>query len=85
MAARVYALTYTRPAGSREPGWVPPDWHEIALSHYWSRDPEDFRWPRDRMYLSYSGACKRASLLARLGCTDVHVVASEPIRWRVQA
>lgn len=83
MATHVYAVTYTRPAGSHDPDWAPPDWQAILAERYWP-NAHDFHWPRDRMYLSYSGACKRASLLARFGCTDVRVVASEPVRWRVQ-
>jgi hypothetical protein len=55
--------------------------------HLWleDRSEEDtgewyFGWPRDRRYLSYSGAKKRADLLRRYGCV-VGIQRSERIEW----
>ncbi len=50
----------------------------------WERDDDPdspgFSWPRDRRYLSLSGAKKRADLLRRYGCV-VGIQRSERIEW----
>lgn len=70
---RVYALEITYPEGSTKDGWEPQDW-----------DPDgrldNFRWPRDRKYLSRRGATNRANLFRSYGC-EVDIVESEPVQW----
>jgi hypothetical protein len=81
----VYRLEVEYPPGSDAPGWVPACWGEMLAS---VRDRAErralrrrgFRWPRERMYLSASGAWSRAALLTMFGAT-VFVDASDPVTW----
>jgi hypothetical protein len=43
-----------------------------------------FRWPRERMFLSASGAYKRAVLLHWYGA-DAQVLSSDPVTWPERA
>jgi hypothetical protein len=82
---RVYRLEITYPEGSDAPGWVPACWPELLASiKDRARRRElrrrGFRWPRERLFLSASGAYKRAGLLTVFGAT-VFVDASWPVTW----
>jgi hypothetical protein len=82
----VYALDVVYPEGSREPGWRPGCWSDPAylktLTRKQRRDLAGavFRWPRERMFLSSSGAYGRAGLLLWYGA-DVEVLPSDPVTW----
>lgn len=81
---RVFRLEITYPEGSRLPGWVPERWES------WLRSlpplkrrrvrKAGFRWPRERMFLSSSGAYDRAALLRAFGA-EVQVLRSDPVTW----
>lgn len=76
----VYRLDVTLPEGANAWDFTPENWQEPR----WNGDPDDstaFRWPRyDRLYLSASGAGKRAALL-RLYGAKVEIVRSNPVDW----
>lgn len=84
-AVYVYRLNVLYPPGSGEPGWVPAAWPQVLAA---VRDRKrrsalrkrGFRWPRNRLYLSASGAYRRASLLEWLGAS-VEVQRSEEVTW----
>jgi hypothetical protein len=82
---RVYHLGIEYPPGSLAPGWVPARWEEF-LSQVADRGRRrelrrrGFRWPRERLYLSESGANSRAWTLRYFGAT-VFVDASDPVTW----
>jgi hypothetical protein len=73
--AHVYALDIIYPEGSHEPGWRPPGW-KPRLG--WRRP--GFRWPRERTFLSASGARRRAGYLISCGA-EVMVLRSDPVTW----
>lgn len=81
---RVYRLTVIYPEGSHEPGWRPESWDEFLASLTWRQRREaerrGFRWPRERLFLSSSGAYGRAALLRWMGA-EVEVLASDPVTW----
>lgn len=85
-AARVYQLDITYPEGSHEPGWRPDLWSDPAYLRSLDKEQRrrlrraEFRWPRERMFLSSSGAYGRAWLLRAYGA-DVEVLASDPVTW----
>lgn len=85
--ARVYRLDITYPEGSREPGFRPYGWEDYLRSLPVLKRRrlrrEGFRWPRERMFLSSSGAYERAALLRAFGA-DVTVLRSDPVRWPAQ-
>jgi hypothetical protein len=62
----------------------PPGVDYMNPPELWERDDDPdspgFAWPRDRRYLSLSGAKKRADLLRRYGCV-VGIQRSERIEW----
>jgi hypothetical protein len=82
---RVYRLDIQYPEGSDAPGWVPACWPDFLAS---IKDKAErravrrrgFRWPRERLYLSASGAWSRAWLLMAFGAV-VDVDASDPVTW----
>jgi hypothetical protein len=85
VTVRAYRLVIDYPPGSLEPGWSPACWDALL------RDVKDrgtrrklrargFRWPRERMFLSASGAYSRAALLRWYGAV-VGVEPSEPVTW----
>ena len=81
----VYKLAVTYPPGSREYGWEPPGWgagSEAYLDGYVTNpdDPGEFRWPRERLYLSRSGANAGADLFRKYGAT-AEIVRSERVTW----
>lgn len=81
-AVRVYRLDVTYPAGSDEPGWEPAGWepggYQIDDAGSW--ETGEFRWPRERVYLSRKGADYKAGLLRGYGA-QVTVVPSLPVEW----
>jgi len=82
---RVYKLEIEYPPGSDAPGWAPACWPEfLAGIKDRARRREaarrGFRWPREHLYLSASGAYSRAALLTWFGAT-VYVDASSPVTW----
>jgi len=86
---RVYRLDVIYPEGCRLPGWHPAAWDDPEYLRSVGREQRrriralrrrPFRWPRERLFLSSSGAYGRALLLRALGC-DVQVRASLPVEW----
>jgi hypothetical protein len=75
---RVYRLNVTYPPGSLEPGWEPPGWTITGPNGY--EDRPDFRWPRERLYLSRSGAKTGADLFRKYGA-EVTIERSDPVTW----
>lgn len=85
-AQRVYKLTVVYPEGSHEPGWRPACWSDPEFLAKLDRKARRelaaraFRWPRERLFLSSSGAYGRANLLTWYGA-EVQVIASDPVTW----
>jgi hypothetical protein len=85
-ARRVYQVLVTYPEGSREPGWRPACWGDPAFLMSLPRKERralaarEFRWPRERMFLSASGAYSRAMLLHWYGA-GAEVLPSDPVTW----
>lgn len=82
---RVYRIAVEYPPGSDAPGWVPACWDEFLAGIKDKAKRREmrrrgFRWPREHLYLSASGAWSRAYLLAVFGAT-VDVEASDPVTW----
>jgi hypothetical protein len=84
--SRVYRLDIIYPEGSRQPGWRPASYDDprylATLTRRQRREhlARPFRWPRERQFLSSSGAYGRAGLLRWWGA-DVEVYASDPVTW----
>jgi hypothetical protein len=93
----VYRLAIEYPAGSQAPGWEPAGWNPDSFDQ--GSDPDlplfcgpyddlddcyPFRWPRERVYLSRSGAARRARALRKYGAV-VTVVQSLPVEWPTPA
>lgn len=79
--SRIYRLAVTYPEGSREPGWQPPGWESYdPSSPLHDTEWQDFRWPRERKYLSKPGAEHGASVFRRYGAT-VTIERSDPVTW----
>jgi hypothetical protein len=82
----VYKLDVTYPEGSLEPGWVPANWMDPEILARMTRrqrrrhKKEEFRWPREHLFLSASGANERAWWLRACGATAV-VRRSDPVTW----
>jgi hypothetical protein len=80
----VYKLDVTYPPHSREYGWEPPGWSagesEAYRDGYMPDDPGEFRWPRERLYLSRSGARIGADHFRRYGAT-AEIIRSERVTW----
>ncbi len=78
----VYRLRIEYPAGSFEPGWMPAAWSSPLLPRRLRRQlaREGFRWPRERLFLSRSGAWHRALLLISYGAR-AEVERSAPVTW----
>jgi hypothetical protein len=79
---RIYRLVITYPPGSDESGWLPRGWTSPVLSKKHRRQlrRQGFSWPRERLFLSRSGAVNRAGWLRSYGAA-VEVIASEPVTW----
>jgi len=81
---RCWRLVISYPAGSQEPGWEPPGWDRYATASAGAPPPEwdgaDFRWPRERVFLSERGARWRRTLLEGWGAT-VRIQRSDPVTW----
>jgi hypothetical protein len=83
---RVYRLRIRYPEGSGVPGWRPPLWSDPDFLSSLTRAERSelkkrtFRWPRERMFLSSSGAWNRAGLLILYGA-GVEVQPSQPVLW----
>ena len=84
--AFVYRLDIKYPEGSDEEDWEPEgEWWQYTWQYTrsgYSPDPADaeFSWPAEHLYLSASGADKRAYMLRKWGAT-VNVVRSKPVEW----
>ena len=74
----VYRLDITYPPGSTTPGWEPEGWDDDE--HNNSGENGWFRWPKERMFLSASGAENRAGLLRHYGAA-VSIRRSKPVEW----
>ena len=75
----IYRLDIEYPEGCDKPGWYPEDYDPDSYDAYWGYQ-EPFRWPRERLFLSRSGAGKRAGQLEAWGAR-VTVVPSLPVEW----
>jgi hypothetical protein len=86
MTERVYRLVITYPEGSRRPGWRPACWSDprflatLTAKQRRALARQEFAWPRERRFLSSSGAYGRANLLRWYGA-EVDVKASAPVRY----
>jgi hypothetical protein len=84
----VYKLVIEYPPGSLEPGWEPPGWDPLETDTDWVVDEYDEMrwagWPQNRLYLSRTGAKRRADLLRKYGAA-VEVVQSLPVEWPLPA
>lgn len=80
----VYRLEISYPEGSDAPGWLPPRWDQyvrkLPLRTRRKVRRTGFRWPRERMFLSSSGAYGRAAQLIRFGC-DVEIIRSDAVSF----
>lgn len=76
---RVYRLDVTYPPGT-EPGsgWAPPDYEPPDF--YDEDATRPWTWPRNKLFLSASGARARAELFRQYGATVV-IVPSWPVIW----
>lgn len=74
----LYRLDVTYPPGSLEWGWEPENWDPGYSANPESDDT--FRWPRNPLYMSASGARRRAQLFRKYGAA-VAVVRSLPVEW----
>lgn len=85
-SVHVYYLEIRYPAGSHAPGWRPRAWTSAETANFLSKRhrrelrKRAFRWPRERMFLSRSGAWGRASYLTWLGAS-VKVHRSRMVTW----
>jgi hypothetical protein len=83
---RVYSLEIDYPEGSDAPGWRPALWDDPKYLAGLPREERralrkrEFRWPRERHFLSSSGAYGRALLLSAYGCL-VTVRRSDAVTW----
>jgi hypothetical protein len=83
---RIYQLVIMYPEGSAAPGWRPAMWSDPDYLRRLSRKARrelgkaGFRWPRERRFLSASGAYDRAWLLRFYGA-EVIVERSDPVEW----
>ena len=82
---RVYRIVVEYPPGSDASGWAPACWDEFLAgikdrAKRREMRRRGFRWPREHLYLSASGAWSRAGLLHWFGAT-VDVEASDPVSW----
>lgn len=89
MTTRVYRLDIIYPEGCRLPGWHPARWSDPAYLATLTREQrrevrgllkKPFKWPRERMFLSASGAHGRAWRLRFYGA-EVEVEGSAPVTW----
>lgn len=87
--AKVYRLEIVYPEGCRLPGWHPAIWTDPGWLRGLDREQrrqirallrKPFKWPRERLFLSSSGAYGRAALLQAYGA-EVEVRASLPVAW----
>lgn len=81
----VYRLVIAYPPGSLKPGWKPACWEDLLAGIADKRQRaavrrRGFRWPRERLFLSSSGAYGRANLLMWFGA-QVDVQQSEEVTW----
>lgn len=77
----VYRLDITYPEGSDDLGWEPEGkWWEHQRSGYPPGPDVEFHWPAEHLYLSSSGANKRAVMLRAWGAT-VTVMRSKPVEF----
>lgn len=74
----VYKLHVLYPEGSDKAGWEPPGWEPEV--HGTDGEWIGFQWPRNKLYLSRTGAVKRAALLERFGA-KVTIERSYPVRF----
>jgi hypothetical protein len=85
---RLYRLVIVYPDGSDVPGWRPACWSDPAFLAKLTRKARrelartEFRWPRERLFLSSSGAHRRAMLLHWYGAA-VAVRPSDPVTWQL--
>jgi hypothetical protein len=87
---RVCALKIIYPEGSHASGWYPPKWDDPKylksmprkMRRQVPRMKREFRWPKEKLYLSRSGANSRAWLLRAYGA-EVEVLGSDPVTWHV--
>jgi hypothetical protein len=89
MTTRVYRLDIVYPEGCRLPGWHPARWTDPGYLATLTREQrrevrrllrKPFKWPRERLFLSSSGAHARAWRLRFYGAT-VEVEGSLPVTW----
>lgn len=88
-STRVHKIEIIYPEGCREPGWHPAVWTDPEYLATCTREQrreirrllrKPFRWPRERLFLSSSGAYHRAGLLRFYGA-QARVAASDPVTW----
>jgi hypothetical protein len=88
-ATRIYKIQIIYPEGCREPGWHPARWTDPEYLGTLTREKrrevrkllrQPFKWPRERLFLSSSGAYYRAWLLRFYGA-EAEVIPSNPVTW----
>jgi hypothetical protein len=82
MTTHVYRLDITYPEGSDDGYWEPEGdwWEHLPRWDKYQSAPEVFEWPAEHLYLSRSGADKRATMLRAWGAT-AKVVRSAPVEF----
>lgn len=81
----VWRLDVTLPPEASDPGWEPDAWLEELPPYPEGGMPPEamedgFRWPRQRRFLSESGAKKQAALFRKYGA-EVTIKRSAPVKW----
>jgi hypothetical protein len=80
-----YRLRVTLPPEAADPSWEPEAWTGKLPPYPEGGMPPEaledgFRWPRQRRFLSASGARKQASLFREYGA-EVTIERSAPVTW----
>jgi hypothetical protein len=83
--AYAYRLKVTPPPEAADPSWEPDAWLEGLPPYPEGGLPPEalesgFRWPRQRLFLSRSGARRQADLFRKYGAKAV-IERSAPVTW----
>lgn len=79
----VYRLKVTLPPEAADPSWEPRSWIDELASYPFeggSLEGDEFRWPRNRQFLSAAGARHLAGLFRKYGA-KVTIERSAPVAW----
>jgi hypothetical protein len=89
VTTRIYKIRIIYPEGCREPGWHPAVWTDPEYLATCTREQrreirgllkKPFKWPRERLFLSSSGAYHRCWLLRFYGA-QAEALGSDPVTW----